>query len=532
MADKARRWLEQGMAAIQAGDRARAEPLLLEAARLDPNDPEVWLWLGWAAATPQEALERIGWAVTLAPQDPNVQKAYAWAQDRLAEVPRPAPPPEPADSRPPLDTVPDELSEDVPLEPGAAFEQGCALLDQGASAQAVPFLEAAVQEDPSHADFHAQLAVAYYHTDRLDEAIDQFQRAIELRPKFAEAYYSLGLVHAELGQEGEAIGAWQRCLNLDPRHTEARRDLGALTKKREERLFEEIRQVKEPPPAGVSPRDKAPAVATQVVREPVRRSPLPYIIAALWGLWTAASGLQLAVVLLLAFAMPDLLAEMQRRAYLVSAQEAQMLWMALYVILFITALLTLGGIVFVVANIRRWPWVFYGNIAAAVLFILLGMCNMTATTLSNAPTVSVQGSAGGVSGGLAGVALQGFCTLVPPIIVIALSFLARDDFRRQTITVVAEGERLPTGDAADYYNRGLRRSKRGRLDQAVVDWETAVRLKPGDVAFRNVLALGYAEQKRFAQAIEQLEAALQIAPHDRMTLENMRIVRDLQTGRE
>jgi len=67
------------------------------------------------------------------------------------------------------------------------------------------------------------------------------------------------------------------------------------------------------------------------------------------------------------------------------------------------------------------------------------------------------------------------------------------------------------------------------MDQAVTDFEEAVRLRPGDITYRNVLALAYAEQKGFAQAVEQLEAALQIQPNDPVTLDNLQIVRDLQT---
>ena len=124
---EARRWLEQGTAAMQAGDRARAESMLLESARLEPGNPEVWLLLGWAAATPAKALEYIGRAMALTPQDPRVQKAYAWAQGRVQEVGgRPAPPPEPA-GPPPLDTMSRAPVEDAAPSPEAAFQQGVGL---------------------------------------------------------------------------------------------------------------------------------------------------------------------------------------------------------------------------------------------------------------------------------------------------------------------------------------------------------------------------------------------------------------------
>ncbi len=519
MTNEARRWLEQGIAAIQAGDRAGAEPMLLESARLDPNNPEVWLWLGWVAGTPEQAVERIGRAMTLAPHDLRVQKAYAWAQGRLEQVTgRPAPPPAPP-GPPPLETMSRKPLESVPLDPEAAFRRGCALLDENDPVQAVPFLEAAVQRADLNADYHAQLAVAYYRTGRVDEAIEEFQRATELRSDFDEAYYSLGLIYAERGQEDEAIAAFQRCLNLNPRHAEARRDLGVLMKQQEARLYQDVVGTQEPPPAGVPAPSARPAepVEVKVIRQPVRHSPLPYVIAALWGLWTAAYGLPLLCIVTVVTLMPDLLSqEMRRQGMVPPGMQGMLVPIVLLGSLIAYGLPVLVGVLFVVGNVRRWPWVFYGNIVAAALIMLWGLCGVVTP-------------AAGRTDALTGIIAVGVCVALPPIAVIALSFLARDDFRRQTITVAAPEEQLRTGDAIDYYNRGLRRSKRGKLEAAIADWEMAVHLDPRDVSFRNVLALGYAEQKRFAEAVEQLQAALQLAPNDPVTLENLQIVRDLQT---
>jgi tetratricopeptide (TPR) repeat protein len=414
---------------------------------------------------------------------------------------------------------------DVPLDPDAAFAQGCALLEQDDPAKAVPFLEAAVQGADLRADFHAQLAVAYYHTGRVDEAIDQFQQTIELEPKFDEAHYSLGVIYAEREQEEEAINAFQRCLNLNPRHAEARHSLSVFTRQREERLLKEVGVVREPPPPAPPERDDVPLapVETKVVREPVQRTSTPYIIAAMWALWAVAFGVQSLGLLFLAAMLPDLLLEMRQVGMPpVSSQEIQAMQIVLYVFVFFSGLMMIGGLSFVVANIRRWGCAFYGNIVAALLFVVLQMCSM-ASSVGGGGSELADSSISPVS-----IVMAGICVLGPPIIVIALTVFARGDYQKQTYTVVPEEEQLPTGDATDYYNRGLRRSKRGKLDQAIADWEAAVRLEPGDVAFRNVLALGYAEQRRYAQAVEQLEAALQIAPNDRMTLENLQIVRDLQ----
>ncbi|MBU0493409.1 MAG: hypothetical protein KKB13_16315, partial [Chloroflexi bacterium] len=264
---------------------------------------------------------------------------------------------------------------------------------------------------------------------------------------------------------------------------------------------------------------------TKLVQEPLQRTSTPYIIAAMWGLWALAFGLESLGLLLFSASLPSFALEMQRAgAAPMSSQEIQVLQSILFLVLFFTSLMTMGALAFVVSNIARWGCAFYANIAAALLFMTLQMC-------------SLAGAAGGGGSEIAGGAVSlfsvvttGICFFGPPILVIALTVFARGDYQKQTYAVVVEDEQLRTGDAADYYNRGLRRSKRGKLNQAVADWEVAVRLDPGDPAFRNVLALGYAEQKRFDEAIVQLEAALQISPHDPITLENMEIVRGLQAG--
>lgn len=651
MTNEAQRWREQGLAAMQAGDRARAESMFLESARLAPNDPEVWLLLGWAAATPAQALEYISRAVSLTPQDPRVQKAHAWAQGRVQEAGgRPVPPPAPA-GPPPLETLSPTPVEDTSPSPEDAFQQGVALLDRGEPAGAVSFLEAAVQEEPTRSDYHAQLAVAYYHTGRVDEAIERLQRAVELQPRFDEGYYTLGVIYAERGQTEQAIAAWrqclrvnprhadahrdldallqrdqerpgpetayqqgvalleqgepaqavpfleaavqedpvhadyraqlavayyhigqtdgaieqfqraidlrpefiealyslgvvykeqgreeeaiaslQRCLNLEPRHADARRDLGILLKQREERLFKEARGYRDPPPAGVPERSGVPEEPpeTRLVKVPVDRTRLPTVIAVMWGLWTLAYGMVLLGVLGSMVMLPEFVRQMQLQGVAVSPAEEQVLWVFLFVFLCIFGFFTLVGGLFTMGNIRRWPWVFYGNIAVGVLFILMTLCNVA--LMSNLGT-QISGAAGAGSVSIEGAFIAVVCNFLPPIAVIALSVFARGDFKRETIAVVIEGEELPTGKAIDYYNRGLRRSKRGRLDRAIADWEAAVRMEPGDPMFRNVLALGYAEQERFAQAIEQLEAALQIAPNDPTTLDNLQVVRDMQARR-
>lgn len=90
--------------AMKAGQKDRAQTLLQEASRLDPNDHRPWLWLAGLAPTPEASLRYIVEAEARNSADPAVVKGRAWAEKRLAALPGPARP-QPVRRIPPLAAV-------------------------------------------------------------------------------------------------------------------------------------------------------------------------------------------------------------------------------------------------------------------------------------------------------------------------------------------------------------------------------------------------------------------------------------------
>jgi tetratricopeptide (TPR) repeat protein len=83
-----------------------------------------------------------------------------------------------------------------------AFNAGTLILKHqpGRSADAVRYLERAVEFDPGDGDAHANLGVAYYQTGDLARAIASFERAVALAPDRADHRKNLAELRAEVGR--------------------------------------------------------------------------------------------------------------------------------------------------------------------------------------------------------------------------------------------------------------------------------------------------------------------------------------------
>jgi lipoprotein-anchoring transpeptidase ErfK/SrfK len=70
--------------ALRAGEKDLARSLLQDAARSHPQDHRIWLWLAALAKTPQESLDYVSQAESIAPLDEKVIEAKAWAESQRA----------------------------------------------------------------------------------------------------------------------------------------------------------------------------------------------------------------------------------------------------------------------------------------------------------------------------------------------------------------------------------------------------------------------------------------------------------------
>ncbi len=86
----------------------------------------------------------------------------------------------------------------------------------------------------NQAEDHASLALLLLDEDRIDEAIEHFEKSLEIEPRNALNHYGLGVVLATQGRTDEAIAHYEEALDLDPNLAGAHSDLGiALDRKGE-----------------------------------------------------------------------------------------------------------------------------------------------------------------------------------------------------------------------------------------------------------------------------------------------------------
>ncbi len=128
------------------------------------------------------------------------------------------------------------------------------------------------------------------------------------------------------------------------------------------------------------------------------------------------------------------------------------------------------------------------------------------------------------------VATQGnscWCDIFIPIGMMALTFVARDDFTVEE--VIVQEKRAEYGYGTDspllHYQRGLEYAKEKKLDLATQEWEKAVALDPSNLRFRNALALALAGANQHPRAITVLEETLKAFPGDKETKSNLEAIK-------
>jgi len=180
-----------GRRLLQAGEAARALPLLKRAAQLDGARAEHWLGYAEgliAADRPEDALMLIA---------------------RLTGA-----------------AYPDETR--AKLVAAALLKLGQALVEQGRAAEAEALLSRALALAPDDPDAAAALGWAMSRMGRHAEAEAPYRQALGLAPDRAALWTNLGATLAELNREREAEACYRQALTLEPGNRAALANLGAL----------------------------------------------------------------------------------------------------------------------------------------------------------------------------------------------------------------------------------------------------------------------------------------------------------------
>ena len=109
----------------------------------------------------------------------------------------------------------------------ALFMKGTVYRDIGDTAQAVLFIQQAVDVDPEYYDALDMLGVIYSQK-KSPLALDYFKRALEVRPNSPNIYYNMGTYFQSKLAYNEAIENYTNCIQLDPNQKFAYYNLGYI----------------------------------------------------------------------------------------------------------------------------------------------------------------------------------------------------------------------------------------------------------------------------------------------------------------
>lgn len=102
-----------------------------------------------------------------------------------------------------------------PSNPDAWYNLAVTYTNLGKLEQARGILEKLLESYPSEASYHYSLGIALRADGNKKEALKKFVRARDLSPTYAEAQYAVALTLEQLGKKKDAVAEWERYLEID-----------------------------------------------------------------------------------------------------------------------------------------------------------------------------------------------------------------------------------------------------------------------------------------------------------------------------
>jgi Tfp pilus assembly protein PilF len=117
---------------------------------------------------------------------------------------------------------------DMDAESRRDFEQAIEMMKNRNYDKAIGLLEKVVDRSPGVTAPYVNLAIAYKHTDKLEQAEQHLKTALELVPEHPVASNEYGLLLRKAGRFAEARTIYEKTLATFPDYHPARRNLGIL----------------------------------------------------------------------------------------------------------------------------------------------------------------------------------------------------------------------------------------------------------------------------------------------------------------
>jgi tetratricopeptide (TPR) repeat protein len=86
--------------------------------------------------------------------------------------------------------------------------------------------KSATYYDPKSSAARYNLAILYLNTNRIEEAVAQYQAIVQVVPReSSNAHNQLGVIYAQKGDLKQAVASWQKALEVDPANESAQMNL-------------------------------------------------------------------------------------------------------------------------------------------------------------------------------------------------------------------------------------------------------------------------------------------------------------------
>ena len=199
---------QMGLSHFLEGDYTSALVDLTEAEKLTPDDPDLLYYLGRTYFEKKKyelAEQRFLKSLALKPDNPNARNDLGVDYLEMKRW---------DDAIIQFKVVADDIF--FQSQEAANINLGIAYFNKGDYPRALSVLREVVGNNPREPRARLNLGKVYFAMDKIDLAIEEFNRAIELNKNYVNAYYSLGLADLKQKENRAAAAAFREVLRIAP----------------------------------------------------------------------------------------------------------------------------------------------------------------------------------------------------------------------------------------------------------------------------------------------------------------------------
>ena len=104
-------------------------------------------------------------------------------------------------------------------------------IEQGKLAEAILFLDKAIEEEPTNPVYVSERGVCYLNLNQLGRALEDMNQSVKLEPNYSYRYASRAFVKDRMGDIEGGIADYEIAVKLDPDDAIAHNNLGLLQEK-------------------------------------------------------------------------------------------------------------------------------------------------------------------------------------------------------------------------------------------------------------------------------------------------------------